>query len=95
MSDATDTGGVDTLKAAKALEIAGFDTAQAEAVVALLIGPLLGGAASREDVRYLRLETRADLADLRTELKAEIKRCRSELMTSITDLRRRHEAEST
>lgn len=79
--------GLDTLKAARSLQAAGFSEAQAEALVTVLGGPVLGGAATRDDVRYLRFDTNAELRDLRAELTAEIKRCRSELTSDIARLR--------
>ena len=60
----------DTLKAAKALRAAGFDDAQAEAVIAT-VGDAVGG----------NVATKADLQELRTEMKADLQ----ELELRITD----------
>ena len=86
--------GVDTLKAARALEKAGFEPAQAEAMVAAFGGSVAGGAATREDLRDLRSASRDDnralreeIAEVRTELKAEIAEVRTELKAEIAEVR--------
>ncbi len=71
--------GVDTLKAARTLEQAGFEPAQAEALVAAFGGSVAGGAATREDLRDLRNATREDDRALRGELKKEITAVRGEI----------------
>ena len=83
MFDAMDTTGLDTLKATRTLEAAGFETPQAEALVAVFGGPVAGNAATKGDMRDLRLE----MKDLRTELKTEIADCRTELKAGIAQLR--------
>ena len=83
MFDAMDTTGLDTLKATRTLEAAGFETSQAEALVAVFGGPVAGNAATKGDMRDLRLE----MKDLRTELKTEIADCRTELKSEIVELR--------
>ena len=83
MFDAMDTTGLDTLKATRTLEAAGFETSQAEALVAVFGGPVAGSAATKGDMRDLRLE----MKDLRTELKSEIADCRTELKAEIGQLR--------
>ncbi|MDE2874302.1 MAG: DUF1640 domain-containing protein [Gemmatimonadota bacterium] len=92
--------GVDTLKAARALEKAGFESAQAEAMVAAFGGSVAGGAATREDLRDLRSASRDDnralreeIAEVRTELKAEIAEVRTELKAEIAELRTELKAE--
>jgi hypothetical protein len=72
MFDAMEPIGLDTLKATRSLEAAGFDAAKAEALVTVLGGPVSGTAATREDVRDLRVEMRAEFRDVRTEFKAGI-----------------------
>lgn len=42
MFDAMDTTGLDTLKATRTLEAAGFETSQAEALVSVFGGPVAG-----------------------------------------------------
>ena len=79
--------GVDTLKAARALERAGFESAQAEALVAAFGGSVAGGAATREDLRDLRNASREDSRELRTELKEEIAELRTELKEEIAEVR--------
>ena len=71
--------GVDTLKAVRALEKAGFDSAQAEAMVSALGGALAGNVATREDLRDLRNATREDDRLLRSELRDEIAELRTEM----------------
>ena len=79
--------GVDTLKAARALEKAGFESVQAEALVAAFGGSVAGGAATREDLRDLRNASREESRELRSELKEEIGELRSELKEEIGELR--------
>ena len=83
MFDAMDATGLDTLKATRTLEAAGFETSQAEALVAVFGGPVAGSAATKSDVRDLRLE----MKDLRTELKTEIAQLRDETNAGIADCR--------
>ncbi len=87
MFDAMDTTGLDTLKATRMLEAAGFETSQAEALVSVFGGPLAGNAATKGDVRELRSEVKTEIRDLRAELKTEIADCRTELKTEIADCR--------
>ncbi len=59
---------MDTLQAAKALQGAGFDEAQAEAVVNA-IGQAVGdNVATKADIAEVRSDVRADLERLRAEL---------------------------
>ena len=54
----------DTLKAAKALQAAGFDDAQAEAVIAT-VGDAVGGSlATKADLQALKATTKAELQAL-------------------------------
>ena len=101
MFDAMEPIGLDTLKATRTLQAAGFDPAQAEALVTVFGGPVLGNVATKEDFRDLRAEfrdfrteTKADIDGLRTEFKAdiadvraEIDGVRTELKADIADLR--------
>ena len=89
MFDAMEAIGLDTLKATRTLQAAGFDAAQAEALVTVLGGPVLGNVATKEDVRDVRVALR----DLRTELKAEIDGVRTELKTEIDGVRTELKAE--
>ena len=79
--------GVDTLKAARTLEKAGFDSAQAEALVAAFGGSVAGGAATREDLRDLRNASREDTRATRDELKEEIAEVRSEMRAGFAAVR--------
>jgi predicted nuclease with TOPRIM domain len=83
MFDAMEAIGLDTLKATRTLQAAGFDAAQAEALVTVLGGPVLGNVATKEDVR----DVRVDLRDLRSELKSDFDGLRSELKTEVDGLR--------
>ena len=66
----------DTHKAVKDLQEAGFDEAQAEAVVATVGTAIVGNVATKQDVNDLRSEMRATVAtkqevsDLRSEMQA-------------------------
>ena len=82
--------GVDTLKAVRALEKAGFDPTQAEALVTALGGGIAGNAATKEDLsnleggmreenRLLRSELREEIAELRTEMRAGFVAVRAEI----------------
>ena len=93
MFDAMEPIGLDTLKATRSLEAAGFDAAKAEALVTVLGGPVSGSAATREDVRDLRVEMRAEFRDVRTEFKAGIESCRSEFKAGIEGCRSELKAE--
>ena len=93
MFDAMDTTGLDTLKATRTLEAAGFETSQAEALVSVFGGPVAGNAATKGDVRELRSEVKTEIRDLRAELKTEIADCRTELKTEIADCRAELKAE--
>ena len=87
MFDAMDTTGLDTLKATRTLEAAGFETSQAEALVSVFGGPVAGNAATKGDVRELRSEVKTEIRDLRTELKTEISQLRDETKAEIADCR--------
>ena len=94
MFDAMEPIGLDTLKATRTLQAAGFDPAQAEALVTVFGGPLLGNVATKEDLRDLRAEfrdfrteTKADIDGVRTELKADIDGVRTELKADIDGVR--------
>ena len=58
----------DTLKAAKALRAAGFDDAQAEAVIDTVGDAVSGNVATKADLQELRTEMKADLQDLELRL---------------------------
>ena len=90
MLDAMKGIGLDTLKATRTLEAAGFGTAQAEAMVTVFGSPIAGNAATKDDVRDLRLEVK----DTRSELKAEIADCRSDLKADFAQLRDETKSES-
>ena len=64
MSEAT----FDTLSAARALEGAGMDSAQAEVVVETVRSAVIQGTATKADIADLRAEMRADLAALELRL---------------------------
>ena len=94
MFDAMEPMGLDTLKATRTLQAAGFDAAQAEALVTVFGGPLLGNVATKEGFRDLRAEfrdfrteTKAEIDGLRAELKADIAGVRAELKADIAGVR--------
>ena len=61
----------DTLKAAKALQAAGFDDAQAEAVIATVGDAVGGNVATPADVQEVRTdiqESQADIREVRTDV---------------------------
>ena len=100
MFDAMEPIGLDTLKATRTLQAAGFDAAKAEALVTVFGGPVLGNVATKEDFRDLRAEfrdlrteTKADIDGLRTEFKADIDGLRTELKADIDGLRTELKAE--
>ena len=62
----------DTLKAAKALQAAGFDDAQAEAVIAT-VGDAVGGSlATKADLQELEATTKTELQALKATTKTEL-----------------------
>lgn len=94
MFDAMEPIGLDTLKATRTLQAAGFDAVQAEALVTVFGGPVPGNIATKQDIRDLRAEfrdfrteTKADIDGLRTELKADIDSLRTEFKGDIDGLR--------
>lgn len=54
----------DTLKAARALRSAGFDDAQAEAVISTVGDAVGGNIATKADLHELQAEIKADFQDL-------------------------------
>ena len=60
----------DTLKAAKSLQDAGFETRQAEAVVGMVTYALSEGLATKEDVRDLKFSVAADMRELQSSIDA-------------------------
>ena len=58
----------DTHAAVRALEEAGMDTPQAEAVTETVRTAVVQGVATKADIADLRTEVKADIADLRTDL---------------------------
>ncbi len=80
-----DESGFDTLKATRALEAAGFESVQAEAMVTVFGGAVVANVATKWDVRdlkdeiaALRAEIKGDHENLRTELKRDIGTLRTE-----------------
>ncbi|MXW10086.1 MAG: hypothetical protein F4X47_09100 [Gammaproteobacteria bacterium] len=89
MFDAMEPIGLDTLKATRTLQAAGFDPAQAEALVTVFGGPVLANVATKEDFRDLRAEFR----DFRTEIKADFEQLRTETKVEIDGLRTEFKAD--
>lgn len=69
-----DESGFDTLKATRALEAAGFESRQAEAMVTVFGSAVVANVATKWDVRDLKDE----IAALRTGIKRDIGTLRSE-----------------
>ena len=69
----------DTLKAVKALRNAGFDEAQAEAVVETVGDAMVGNVASKSDLQQTEARLLTETADLRSELKTEISALKADL----------------
>ncbi len=73
----------DTHKAVKELQDAGFNEAQAEAVVATVGSGLVGNIATKQDLLELRNELRAEMQAQGNELRSEL---RSEIQAQGSDL---------
>ena len=69
----------DTHKAVKDLQEAGFDEAQAEAVVTTVGAAIIGNVATKQDVADARMDTKQDVADARMDTKQDISDLRSEM----------------
>ena len=76
----------DTLKAAKSLQDAGFETRQAEAVVGMVTYALSEGLATKEDVRDLKSSVKADMRDLQSSLQSNIDALDSKIDSSVAAL---------
>ena len=83
----------DTLKAAKSLQDAGFETRQAEAVVGMVTYALSEGLATKEDVRDLKfsLQSSIDALDVKIDalevrIDADMRDLKSSLQSSIDAL---------
>lgn len=87
MFEAMNEFGVDTLKAARALEEAGFETRQAETLVTVFRGFAVGDAATRSQLRDFEQGMKTEIEGLRSEMKTEIAGLRSEMKTEIEGLR--------
>lgn len=98
MFEAMNEFGVDTLKAARALEAAGFEAAQAETLVAVFHGFAASHGATSGQVRdlesTLKTETTAlhgkiesEIRNLRTEFDGKLEELRTEVNSKIEDLR--------
>ena len=69
----------DTHKAVKELQDAGFEEAQAEAVVATVGSAIVGNVATRHDVVEARNESRSEIQALASELRGEMQALSGEL----------------
>ena len=78
----------DTHAAVKALKDAGFEEAQAEAVVTTVGDAMTGNVATKADVTDLRAEMKTDIDDLRAEMKTEIAGLRAEMADQFSILYR-------
>ena len=97
------TAPFDTLKAYRSLQEAGFDEAQAEAVIVAIGNAIAGNVATKDDISEVTrtmatkgdiqdMATKQDIADVRSEMatKQDIADVRSEMATKqdIADVRR-------
>ena len=74
------TTGFDTLKVSRDLEAAGFNEAQAGAIVRSMAGAFQDGMiATKSDIDKLRASTRADVDKLRTSTTAEFAAVRTDI----------------
>ncbi len=101
MLEAMNEFGVDTLKAARTLEAAGFESGKAEAPVTVFGGPAAGNVATRVQVQDLTNEMkqreqeaekrarrlRAEIRGVHTELGARIQEVHTELKAEIAEVR--------
>lgn len=67
----------DTYKAVKDLQEAGFDEAQAEAVVATVGTAIIGNVATKQDVIDARNASKSDIQALGSDLRSEIQDIRA------------------
>ena len=81
----------DTHKAVKELQEAGFDEAQAEAVVATVGAAIIGNVATKQDVAEARSASKSDIQALgnalRSDMQAQGSELRSEMQTQGSGLR--------
>ena len=84
----------DTLKAAKSLQDAGFETRQAEAVVGMVTYALSEGLATKEDVRDLKssLQSSIDVLDVKIDalevrIDADMRDLKSSVKADMRDLK--------
>ena len=73
----------DTHKAVKDLQEAGFDEAQAEAVVATVGTAIVGNVATKQDVADALNATKQDVAEARNESKSDIQKLGSDLRSEM------------
>ncbi len=78
----------DTHAAVKALKDAGFEEAQAEAVVTTVGDAMTGNVATKADVTDLRAEMKTEIAGLRAEMKTEMADLRAEMADQFSILYR-------
>ena len=76
----------DTHKAVKELQDAGFEEAQAEAVVATVGAAFVGNVATKQDLMELRREMQAQGNELRSEMRSQGSELRSEIQNQGSDL---------
>ncbi len=78
----------DTHAAVKALKDAGFEEAQAEAVVTTVGDAMTGNVATKADVTDLRADMKTEIAGLRAEMKTEMADLRAEMADQFSILYR-------
>ena len=83
---------IDTLETSKRLRAAGFDEAQAEALVGMVRDAReadLARLATKDDLAQLATDLRGEIGQLRAELRGEMGQLRGELTTQIAQLETR------
>ena len=89
----------DTHKAVKDLQEAGFDEAQAEAVVATVGAAIFGNVATKQDVAEARNASKSDIetlgSELRSEMQAQGNELRSEMQAQGSELRSEMQAQGS
>ncbi len=79
MLPAMEDSGFDTLKAARLLEAAGFESHQAEAMVTVFGSQIAGNAATKRNVYEVQTVLKGDMDALKTELKGDMDALKTEL----------------
>ena len=77
---------VDTLAAAKSLEKAGFDSKQAEAIVAV-VGQQGEGLVTKGDLAEFKADLKSEMAEFKADLKSEMAEFKADLKSEMANLK--------